>query len=498
VIGAGVAAIAAAAPLLGRPLKWAEDRAENFLGAYQGRGVHGEVELALAADGRMLAVRTRIVADLGAYLLTTTAIPPHTAAMLSCGCYAIDAAAVEVIGVRTNKVPTGPYRGAGRPEAIYLIERTVDAAARELGVDPVELRRRNLITDFPHETPLGWTYDSGDYGACLDLALELAGPDVERRPDRLYGRGVAMLVERAGGQFESAEAEVDPRGQVVIASGSSPHGQGHDTTFAQIAADRLGVEIGQVELRFGDTDVVPHGIGTFASRSVAMGGSALVLAVDELISRGRALAAVLADRAPEEVEYANGRFTAGPLALTWGELAAAAADPERRPPGFEPRLGAAARFESDMVFSSGAYVATIEVDPSTGVTRVLRLAAVDDAGVVINPLLTEGQVIGASAQGLGESLLEEAVYDEEGQLRTASFADYSLPTAGEIPPIATGSVSSPTPLNPLGAKGVGEGGAIGTPAAVANALADALGGDGIDPPFHEDRVWRALQDRGGG
>jgi len=250
-------------------VKWAEDRLENFQAAYQGRGTEGEIELALDSGGRILALRARLWADLGAYLYTTTAIPPHTAAMLMCGVYDIAAAQVELVGARTNKVPTGPYRGAGRPDAAYFLERAVDDAARAIGADPVELRRANLVRSFPHETPLGWTYDSGDYERCLDLALELAAGAPPTSGARVRGRGVGMYVERAGGMWESAEATVEPSGRVVIRSGSSPHGQGHDTTFAQIAADRLGVAIGDVVLRFGDSDVVPRGVGTFASRSTA-------------------------------------------------------------------------------------------------------------------------------------------------------------------------------------------------------------------------------------
>src|SRR5436190_10818909 len=279
------AVVAVAAMQLGRPVKWTEDRLENFLAGYQGRGIEADVELALAADGRMLALRARIVADLGAYLLPITAIPPHTMAMLMTGCYAIPAAHVEVVGALTHKVPTGPYRGAGRPEAAYALELTVDAAARQLDMDPVELRRRNLIREFPHETPLGFTYDSGDYERCLERALELVRPERRSAPDKLVGTGVAMYVERSGGQWESARASVEPDGRVLIRSSSSPHGQGHDTAFAQVAAERLGIEIGQVEMRFGDSTEVPAGVGTFGSRSMAMDGSAVAQAADELRAR---------------------------------------------------------------------------------------------------------------------------------------------------------------------------------------------------------------------
>jgi aerobic carbon-monoxide dehydrogenase large subunit len=455
--------VAAAAMITGRTVKWAEDREENFVASYQGRGMEADVELALDEDGTMLGLRARIWADLGGYLMPTTAIPMHTTAMLMCGVYDIQAADVEIVGSRTNKVPTGPYRGAGRPEAAYFVECTVDVAAHEVGIDPLELRRRNLIRELPYATALGWTYDSGDYGRCLERAVELVEPERGSDEKRVVGTGFGMYVERAGGQFESADAELRPDGRLLVRSGSSPHGQGHDTTFAQIAAERFGVGIEEVEFRFGDSNEVPRGVGTFASRSVAMGGSAVMQAVDALKEKCDAVTARL------------GR------SMSLREIAEA-----------EPGLKASARFESELVFSSGAYGAVVEIERATGRLRVLRVAAVDDAGTIINPLLAEGQVIGGTAQGLGECLVEEAVYDEEGNPTFASFVGYSLLTAAEMPPVIAAFVETPSPLNPLGAKGIGEGGAIGTPGAVANAVADALGGARIDPPFSEDKLWRAV------
>lgn len=459
--------VAVAALTTGRTVKWSEDREENFVASYQGRGMDADVELALDEEGTILAVRARIWADLGGYLMPTTAIPTHTTAMLMCGVYDVRVADVEILGRRTNKVPTGPYRGAGRPEAAYFLECTVDVAARELGLDPLELRRRNLIRELPYETALGWTYDSGDYARCLDVAEELTRAERGADAERVVGTGFGMYVERAGGLFETAEAELLPDGRLLARSGSSPHGQGHDTTFAQLAAERFGVELDDVELRFGDSKEVPRGVGTFASRSVAMGGSALVQAVGALRERCDEVAARL-----------------GPDA-TLRDVAAA-----------EPGLRTSARFESDLVFSSGAYGAVVEIERSTGRLRVLRLVAVDDAGRIVNPLLAEGQVIGGVAQGLGQCLVEEALYDEEGNPTFASFVGYSLMTAAEMPPVAAAFVETPSPLNPLGAKGIGEGGAIGTPPAVANAVADALGGRRIDPPFSEEKLWRALQESG--
>ena len=447
-IGPEIVAVAAAALRLGGPLKWAEDRYENFVGAYQGRGIEADVELAVSADGAFLGLRARIHADLGAYLYATTAVAAHTTAMLITGTYVIPAAEVELVGAATTKVPTGPYRGAGRPEAAYLIERMVDQAARELALDPIELRRRNFIRHdaFPYDTPMGWTYDSGDYERCLDRALDLAELDrwrAERERGRRIGIGVGMLVERSGGQWESAAVRLEDDGRVVVRTGASPHGQGHETTFAQIAADELGVDPALVEVHWGDTLAGPAGVGTFASRSTAMAGSALLEALRELKARGT-----------KEAE---------------------------------------ARFSSGLLFSSGAYVAVVEVDEATGALELLRLVAVDDAGRIVNPLLAHGQVIGATAQGLGAVLVEEVVHDESGQPVTASFADYGLLTAWEMPEVAAAFVETPSPLNPLGAKGIGEGGSIGAPAAVANAVVDALGGAHLDPPFTEEKVWEALQ-----
>ncbi len=445
-VGPEIVAVAAAALVLDRPVKWAEDRLENFLSAYQGRGLDADVELALTRDGRMLGVRARLHADLGAYLLTTTAIPMHTTAMLITGAYDIPAAEVAIVGARTHKVPTGPYRGAGRPEAAYLIERMVDEAARELGLDPIELRRRNLVREFPHATPFGWTYDSGDFERCLDRAVELAELDRfrgEKESGRRIGIGVGMLIERSGGNWESAVVRRMPGGRLLVRTGSSPHGQGHETTFAQIVADELGVDPGRVEVRWGDSEAGPAGVGTFGSRSTAMGGAALLEAARKLRAEGG-----------DEAE---------------------------------------AVFESGYVFSSGAYAAVVEIDPETAALEIVRLSAVDDAGRIVNPLLAHGQVVGATAQGLGQALVEAVRHDETGQPLTVSFVDYPLLTASEMPRLRSEFVETPSPLNPLGAKGIGEGGSIAAPAAVANAVVDALGGVAVDLPFTAERLWEALR-----
>ncbi len=498
VIAPEAAATAAAAILLAMPLKWTEDRFENLLAAYQGRGIVGDLELALDSDGRMLGLRAHLLADLGGYLLGATPIPPHTTAMHLTGCYTIEAAAVELLGARTHKVPTGPYRGAGRPDAAYMLERTVDQAARELGIDRFELRRRNLVRRFPHATPLGHVLDSGDYERCLDLALELgfgAGAGAPA-PDtgRVRGTGVALYVERGGGEGEQAQAWLEPDGRFVVASSAGPHGQGQETAFAQIAAARLGVDLEQVELRFGDSASVPRGVGTFGGRSVAVAGSAVALACDRLLDGARALGAGLRDCPLAAVRTAPGGVEADGSLVGWAELATAAQRPELLPDGVEPGLRASATFGSEIVFSSGAHAAVVEIERATGRLTVSRLAAVDDAGTLINPLLVHGQVVGGAVQGLGECLTEEVVHDELGENHTVTLMDYVLLTAAEVPPIVTGTVSSPSPNNPLGAKAAGEGGTIGAVAAVANAVCDALGGVHLDPPYTPEKLWRALRE----
>ncbi len=447
---------------LGRPVKWTETRTENVLATYQGRGADVDAELALDGDGRMLAVRARYLADLGAYLYATTPVPALTAAKLLTGCYLIPAAEVEVLGVATSKVPTGPYRGAGRPEAALVLERLVDIAARELAIDPVELRRRNLVPKerFPYATPLGFVYDSGDYEGALDAVLALGRVDAARAEQtaarnegRLVGVGIALYVERVGPGWESAAVTVEADGHVVCRTGSSTHGQGHETTFAQLAAEVLEVDPTDVEVRWGDSAEIPEGTGTFASRSVTVGGSALLLALQDVRAQLDA--------------------------------------------GATPPVTASARFElAGPAFSHGAYVAVVEIDRTTGEVRIQRIAATDDCGRVINPLLAEGQVIGATVQAIGECLYEQVGYDEHGQPLAVNLYDYHLPTAFSVPPIASELRETPSPLNPLGAKGVGEAGSISAPAAIANAVADALSSLGIrhlDPPFTASRIWEALR-----
>jgi carbon-monoxide dehydrogenase large subunit len=490
------AAVAAVLALrLGRPVKWVETRSESFLASYQGRGQEIQAELAVDAGGRFLALRARVLADLGAYLYPITSAPPVTTAMLLTGAYDVAAVDVEVLGVATSKVPTGPYRGAGRPEGAYVAERLADLAAADLGADPATVRRRNFIPPerFPYSTALGFTYDSGDYRRALDRACELLGYQARRaeqraaRADgRLSGIGLCVFVERAGaGLWEHGSVALGPDGRATVRTGSTPHGQGHRTTFAQIAADALGLLPEEVTVEAGDTAIVPAGMGTYASRSVTTGGSAVHLAARQVAAKAARIAAWLA--------ASTGR------PATPAKVAAAAADPARLPPGVAPGLEAEVRFElPGPVFPFGAYAAVVEVDPDTGRLQVQRLVGVDDAGRVVNPLLAEGQVMGSAAQGIGQALFEEAVYDDAGQLLTGNLAVYGLPSAVEVPPVSGELLETPSPFTPLGVKGLGESGAIAVPAAIANAVADALAPLGVrhlDPPYTPERLWRALSGR---
>jgi carbon-monoxide dehydrogenase large subunit len=488
-----------------------ETRRENFLSCYQARGVEADAELAMDGAGRFLALRMRLLADLGAYMYPATTTVPLTAAILVINTYATPAADVELIGVATTKPPTGPYRGAGRPEAVYIMERLVDLAAHETGLDPIDIRRRNFIAPerFPYRTPLGWVYDSGQYALCLDRGLDAIGYDRWRREQakaradgRLVGIGVAAYVERAGtALWEAAALTVAPDGRVVVRMGSTPQGQGHETTFAQIAADALGVAPDTITVEHGDSAVVPRGVGTFGSRSVTVGGSARWNAARKIEAKALRIAAHLLEAAPGDVVRDGHRYTvrgAAARGVTFAEIAAAAYQPGRLPPDVELGLDASATFSlPGPVFPSGAYVAVVEVERETGGVRILALVAVDDGGRVINPFLAEAQVIGAVAQGVGETLFEEAVFDEAGQPLTTTFGEYAMPRAANTPPVHGVFVETLSPFNPLGAKGVGEAGSIAAPPAVANAVMDALSPLGIrhlDLPLRPEKIWRAIRD----
>jgi len=489
---------------LGRPAKWVETRSENFLASYQGRGMEADAELALDREGHLLGIRASLISDCGAYLLGHTAVVGATASSLITGAYVIPAAAVTVLGVATNKVPTGPYRGAGRPEAAFVIERLMDLAAARLGLDPVEVRRRNLVPKdaFPYRTAVGSEYDSGDYPGLLDRALELVDYPRERElqrsareEGRLRGVGIAVVVESSGNSnWETAAVRLEPDGRVLLLPGSSDHGQGHATTFAQIVADKLGIEPGQIEVRSGDSAQVPLGVGTFASRSVTVGGSAVLLAVEELQQRCRSWAAHLLDAPEEELQWREGCLwpadSARGISLT--EIAQAATT---RPANFElPELRGEGKFTlAGLAYSSCACAVTLEVDPETGHLTLERIIAVDDAGTIINPLLAEGQVIGSIVQGLAASIYEEVSHDGEGQPLTESFLSYAVPTLPDINmEIAAEFRPTVSPLTELGTKGVAESGCIAVPAAIANAVCDALSTLGVvhaNPPYSPERVW---------
>lgn len=502
---------------LGKPIKWIERRRENFQGTTHGRGQIGDVELAVKNDGTVLGLRYHVIADLGAYhQLLTPAIPTLTGLMQT-GPYKIGAVDTRVIGVFTNKMATDAYRGAGRPEATYVCERAMDLVAYDLKLDPVEVRRRNFpaASEFPFTTATGLSYDSGDYIKSLQKALEVAGYDAMRKAqrearakNRYLGVGVSTYVEICAlgpsaaappgvGWWESATVRIEPSGKVTVLTGASPHGQGQETSFAQIAADAVGVDLDDVVVIHGDTSIVQYGIGTFGSRATAVGGTAVYLALESLKKKATKFAAILMDVDPASVTFADGRFTAGGKSVTIQEVAGAAYGAKSLPPDTEPGLSATTFFEpKNFTFPFGAHVAQVEVDIETGAIKILRYIAVDDCGRVINPMLVDGQVQGGIAQGLGQALLEEAVYDDSGQLVTGSFMDYTMPRATDMPALELYRTETPTDVNPLGVKGVGEAGTIASSAAIVNAVIDALAPFGVrhlDMPLRPEKIWRAAK-----
>ena len=501
---------ALAARRLGRPVRWVGTRREDFLVTQSSREAIADAELAATDDGRFLALRARVLANVGAY--ASSYGPAQRMVSLLTGAYRIPAAAVEVSGVYTNTGLVGAYRGAGRPEASFIVERLVEELASALGIDPIELRRRNFIPPdaFPYPTPLGTTYDSGRYAAALDQAVSLVGYDRVRAEQRrrlsshareVLGVGLVSYVEPTGGGWESGRVRVEPDGRIVAVSGSVAHGQGHRTTFAQIVADRLGARFDDVEVREGDTDDALPGIGTFGSRSTALGGGALAVAADEVFSRARQIAAYLLEAAVEDVVARDGKFSivgvsSRERSTTWRDVAAAATS-GRLPAGLPVDLTAETRFDMHgEAFAFGSCAAVVAVDRETGAVRLDRLVIVHDCGTVVNPRLVIAQLHGGLAQGAGEALGEWLRYDQDGQLLTGSFLDYWVPHADDLPAFELGETSTPTPLNALGAKGVGEAGTIGAPGAIAHALADALrplGARAPDFPFTSERVWKALQ-----
>ncbi len=504
--------LSAVALRLSRPVQWAESRSESMVSLTHGRGQVQEVEIGARRDGAIVGLRAHLLADMGAYPAAAY-LPPITHQMVS-GVYRIPRVAVRGTIVVTNATPVAPYRGAGRPEAAALIERAVDLLAGELGLDPVELRRRNLIPKdaFPYETASGVTYDVGDYERALDEALRIVGYDAVRaeqaerraRGDRRQlGLGVSTYVEItsfAGREFGSVEANGD--GTVTVLSGISPHGQGHETSLAQVASGLLGVPFDAVRVIHSDTGLVPRGEGTYGSRSLQLGGSAVWRASEEVVEKARRVAAHVLEVAVEDiVRFEGGLFGvagAPDSALSLTELAAAVADPARLPEGMESGLSASVDFkQKDSTFPFGAHVAIVEVDLETGEVRLSRHVAVDDCGRILNPMLVDGQVHGGLAQGIAQALYEGVEYDESGGPLTGTLATYAAPSAAELPTFETAHTETPTPLNPLGAKGIGESATVGSTPAVQNAVVDAvshLGVRHIDMPLTPERVWRAIVD----
>jgi aerobic carbon-monoxide dehydrogenase large subunit len=495
---------------LARPLKWVATRGEDQITTNHSRGSVCEGELGVDAEGRITALRARVTAPLGTALLNAAAGSPWNHARLLPGCYVVPACDISVTGALTTTTPVAAYRGAGRPEASFFIERLMDAAARALALDPAEIRRRNFIPAdaFPFRTITGQVYDSGDYHLALHRALEAADYSRLRREQgqrrargEIVGIGLSSYVEPCALGWESGSLKVERSGRVTAITGSSAHGQGHETTFAQIVADHLGVTPDDVVVVHGDTRAGPEGFGTFGSRSVALGGSALARVAVEVREKGRRIAAELLEAAAADVVGVPGGFHVAGLPerrVTWREVAAAAYGGGRGlPAGEMPGLEATHYFQPEAeVWTFGAIVCAVRIEAETGRVVIERLAWVDDAGTVINPLLAEGQLHGSLAQGLGQALLEAIVYDDDGQLVTGTLMDYAIPRADEVPPVIIEKTCTPSPRNPLGAKGVGEAGCIGIPPAVVNAVVDALTPFGIthlDMPLTPARLWSALR-----
>ncbi|MDX2223751.1 MAG: xanthine dehydrogenase family protein molybdopterin-binding subunit [Rhodospirillaceae bacterium] len=514
-----------AAAQLGRPVKWTSDRSEAFVSDAQGRDHKTRVELALDADGRFTALRVRTLANMGAYLSTfASVIPTYLHGTLLAGNYTTPAISVGVKAVFTNTVPVDAYRGAGRPEATYLLERVIDLAAAQTGRDPAELRRLNFIkpSQFPYQTPVALTYDTGNYERTLDMALAAAdyGGFPARRSaakarGKLRGIGIASYIEACGiapsnvagalgsraGGYECGTIRVNPTGSVTVLTGSHSHGQGHETTFAQLVSDKLGVPFDMVEVVHGDTAKIPFGMGTYGSRSLAVGGSALDKAGDKIIAKGKKIAAHMLEVSEQDIEFANGAFKVAGTdrQKTFADVAFQAYVPHNFPlETIEPGLEETAFYDpKNFTYPAGVYVCEVEIDSDTGAVTIVNFCAADDFGKIINPMIVEGQVHGGLAQGIGQALLEHCVYDRDGQLVTGSYMDYAMPRADDLPMFKVETTDQPTPCthNPLGVKGCGEAGAIGSPPAVINAIVNALAEFGVthvDMPATPQAVWRAI------
>lgn len=515
---------------LGLPVKWIEERSENYLATIHGRDQIQYVELAATEEGKILGVRARVLADMGAYMQLVTPGIPVLGAFLYQGVYDAQAYSFECTGVFTNKTPTDAYRGAGRPEATYAIERAIDALARRVGKDPVETRKINFLPPFdaPREVVSGLQFDSGNYEATLDKALEAAGYDDLRREQRerrerddtkQLGIGLSTYIEMCGlapsqvlaslrysaGGWDAATIRCHPTGKVTVITGTSPHGQGHVTTWAQITADALGVSFEDVEVLHGDTAISPLGMDTYGSRSLSVGGIALHYAAEKIVDKAKKIAAHELEVSEDDLEWGNGRLQvrgAPDKARTIAEVAFSAWTAHDLPEGVEPTLEATYVFDPpNFTFPSGAHVCAVEVDTETGLVDIVKYVAVDDCGNVINPVIVDGQVHGGVAQGIAEALYEEAVYDENGVLTTSHMGYYRVPSAAELPPFQTDRTVTPSSTNPLGVKGVGEAGTIAAPPAVVNAVVDALtplGVTHVDKPVVPERVFEAIRRAKGG
>ncbi len=508
-----------AAKKVGRPVKWVSDRTEAFLCDAHGRDHLTHAELAVDDKGKILAMRVKTKANLGAYLSTfASSVPTYLYAPLLSGQYDIPAIYCEVEGVYTTTAPVDAYRGAGRPEATFVVERLVEVAARQLGQDPAAFRKKNFIRKFPHQTPVIMAYDTGDYSASLEKALDMADyknfgkrKRDSARAGKLRGIGFSAYIEACGiapsqavgslgagvGLWESAEVRVNPVGTVEVLTGSHSHGQGHETTFAQLVSDRLGIPIDQVAIVHGDTDKVQFGMGTYGSRSGAVGMSAISKALDKVVAKAKKVAAYALEASDGDIEFKDGRFSVAGTdrSLAFGEVALQAYIAHKfSGQDLEPGLKEGAFYDpTNFTFPSGVHICELEVDPETGTIRIDRWTAVDDFGNIINPMIVEGQVHGGIAQGVGQALFEGAHYDKDGQLVTASYMDYCMPRADDLPSFAVGTTVTPCPSNPLGIKGCGEAGAIAAPPAVINAITDALGHEDVTMPATPQEVWRAVQ-----
>ncbi|PKQ14049.1 MAG: carbon monoxide dehydrogenase [Alphaproteobacteria bacterium HGW-Alphaproteobacteria-1] len=514
-----------AAKALNRPVKWTSSRSEAFMSDAHGRDHVTKIELALDAENNFTAIRTETYANMGAYLSTfAPSIPTWLHGTLMAGNYKTPHIYVNVKAVFTNTVPVDAYRGAGRPEATFQLERVIDKAARELGADPIALRRQNFITEFPYATPVAVEYDTGDYHATMDKLEEIAdlkGFAARRKASeakgKLRGLGVNCYIEACGiapsnlvgqlgaraGLYESATVRVNATGGITVMTGSHSHGQGHETSFAQVISEMIGIDADQVEIVHGDTANSPMGMGTYGSRSLAVGGSAMVRATEKIINKARKIAAHLMEAAEGDIELKDGRFSVAGTdkSVAWGDVTLAAYVPHNYPlADLEPGLEETAFYDpSNFTYPAGAYACEVEVDPETGRVTIERFSAADDFGNVVNPMIVSGQVHGGIGQGIGQALLEGCAYDEQGQLLTGSYMDYAMPRADDLPFFAVDhSCQTPCTHNPLGVKGCGEAGAIGSPPAVVNAVVDALQSAGkdithIDMPLTPSRVWAAMQ-----